>query len=159
MQLRVRSCAIFLRRSFAPCEWFDAHSHRPGPVLPGFIIAATLDTQSAIFQQRHATAVDAEVSRVKPRIIVALGASALRAVAGLTNSIESARQLQLPHVSGAQIVCTYHPSAILRAEAANAAQLREHLTGDLQRARELARAAGRSRHPREPAGDADNRRA
>jgi len=80
---------------------------------------------------------DAEVSQVKPRIIVALGASALRAVAGLTDSIESARQLQIPHASGAQIVCTYHPSAILRADPANADQLRIHLVDDLRRAREL----------------------
>ena len=81
---------------------------------------------------------DAEVSQVKPRIIVALGASALRALAGLTDSIESARHLQIPHASGAQIVCTYHPSAILRADPANAAQLRSHLVDDLRRARELA---------------------
>lgn len=81
---------------------------------------------------------DAEVSQVKPRIIVALGASALRAVAGMTDSIESARQLQIPHASGAQIVCTYHPSAILRADPANADRLRAHLIGDLRRARELA---------------------
>ncbi len=81
---------------------------------------------------------DAEISEVRPRIIVALGASALRAVAGVTQSIEAARELQIPHVSGAQIVCTYHPSAILRAEPANADQLRTHLIGDLRRARELA---------------------
>jgi uracil-DNA glycosylase len=81
---------------------------------------------------------NAEVEQVKPRIIVALGASALRAVAGLTDSIESARQLQIPHASGAQIVCTYHPSAILRADPANAGELRAHLVGDLRRARELA---------------------
>jgi DNA polymerase len=81
---------------------------------------------------------DAEVLQVKPRIIVALGASALRALAGLTDSIESARQLQIPHASGAQIVCTYHPSAILRADPANAEQLRSHLVDDLRRARELA---------------------
>jgi DNA polymerase len=80
---------------------------------------------------------EAEVSQVKPRIIVALGASALRAVAGLTDSIESVRQLQIPHASGAQIVCTYHPSAILRADPANANQLRAHLVDDLRRAREL----------------------
>ncbi|MET0535523.1 MAG: UdgX family uracil-DNA binding protein [Steroidobacter sp.] len=81
---------------------------------------------------------DAEVAQIKPRIIVALGASALRAVAGLTDSIESARTLQIPHASGAQIVCTYHPAAILRADPANADVLRQHLVGDLQRARELA---------------------
>jgi DNA polymerase len=81
---------------------------------------------------------DTELSQVKPRIIVALGASALRAVAGLTDSIESARHLQIPHASGAQIVCTYHPSAILRADSANADRLRAHLVNDLRRARELA---------------------
>ena len=60
------------------------------------------------------------------------------ALAGLADSIESARQLQIPHASGAQIVCTYHPSAILRADPANAEQLRSHLVADLRRARELA---------------------
>lgn len=80
---------------------------------------------------------DAEISQVKPRIIVALGASALRAVAGLTDSIESARQLRLPHASGAQVICTYHPSAVLRADPASAARLRQHLIADLRRAREL----------------------
>jgi uracil-DNA glycosylase family protein len=81
---------------------------------------------------------DAEVEQIKPRIIVALGASALRAVAGLTDSIESARELRIPHASGAQVVCTYHPAAILRAEPAEADVLRQHLVGDLRRARELA---------------------
>jgi DNA polymerase len=81
---------------------------------------------------------NAEVERIKPRVIVALGASALRAVTGLTDSIESARELRIPHASGAQIVCTYHPAAILRAEPAEAGVLRKHLVGDLRRARELA---------------------
>jgi DNA polymerase len=80
----------------------------------------------------------AEVANVKPRIIVALGASALRAVASMTKSIELARQQLIAHPSGAQIVCTYHPSAILRADPAAADQLREHLVADLQRARKLA---------------------
>jgi len=80
----------------------------------------------------------AELSQVKPRIIVALGASALRALAGMTDSIESARRLQIPHASGARIVCTYHPSAILRADPAHADQLRALLIDDLRRARELA---------------------
>lgn len=81
---------------------------------------------------------DVEVEQIKPRIIVALGASALRAVAGLTGSIESARELRIPHASGAQIVCTYHPAAILRTEPAEAETLRQHLIGDLRRAKELA---------------------
>lgn len=81
---------------------------------------------------------DAEVSSVNPRIIVALGASALRAVADVTDSIETARQLRMQHASGAQIVCTYHPSAILRSDPPAADQLRDRLVNDLRRARELA---------------------
>jgi DNA polymerase len=81
---------------------------------------------------------EAEVEQLKPRIIVALGASALRAVTGLTDSIESVRKLQISHASGARIVCTYHPAAILRAAPTEAAELRQHLIGDLRRARELA---------------------
>lgn len=81
---------------------------------------------------------DAEVEQIKPRIIVALGASALRAVTGMTDSIESARELRIPHASGAQVVCTYHPAAILRAEPSEADVLRQYLVGDLKRARELA---------------------
>lgn len=81
---------------------------------------------------------DAEVVQIKPRIIVTLGASALRAVTGLTDSIESARQLQIAHATGAQVVCTYHPAAILRAEPTDADLLRQHLVNDLRHARELA---------------------
>jgi probable DNA metabolism protein len=104
---------------------------------------------------------DAEVSQVKPSIIVALGASALRAVAGLNDSIESARRLQLRHASGAQVVCTYHPSAILRADPASAARLRQRLADDLRRAKALADAGERPANlqtmltaARDPAPDA-----
>jgi probable DNA metabolism protein len=94
---------------------------------------------------------EAEVAQIKPRIIVALGASALRAITGVSDTVEIARRLQLDHPqfdhpklnhsSGAKVVCTYHPSAILRADAAKAEQLRAHLVSDLQRARELAACA------------------
>lgn len=58
--------------------------------------------------------------------------------AGATFEPLTADTLQIPHASGAQIVCTYHPAAILRADPANADILRQHLVGDLRRARELA---------------------
>lgn len=79
-----------------------------------------------------------EIASVQPRVIVALGATALRAVMGMTDSIEAARELALRHSSGAQVVCTYHPSAILRAEPEQAATLRERLIRDLRRAAQLA---------------------
>jgi DNA polymerase len=78
-----------------------------------------------------------EIASVQPRVIVALGATALRAVAGSDDSIEVARTLSLQHPRGATIVCTWHPSAILRADPDRAQALREMLVQDLRRAREL----------------------
>jgi DNA polymerase len=82
---------------------------------------------------------DREIASVRPRIIVALGATALRALTGRSDSIESARQQNLRHQHGASIVCTYHPSAILRADAGGADTLRMRLVEDLRRASELLR--------------------
>jgi DNA polymerase len=76
-----------------------------------------------------------EIASVQPRVIVALGATALRALTGLSDSIESARHQMIRHRSGARIVCTYHPSAILRAADGKGATLRHHLIADLERAR------------------------
>jgi len=67
-----------------------------------------------------------------------LGATALRAAAGSTDLVEAARNLVLHHPGGAQIVCTYHPSAILRAEPDRAQALREMLINDLRRAKTLS---------------------
>jgi DNA polymerase len=80
---------------------------------------------------------DQEIARVSPRVIVALGATALRALAGTAQSIESARRETFQHASGAQLLVTYHPSAILRAEGERAEQLRTALIEDLQRAQNL----------------------
>lgn len=75
-----------------------------------------------------------EIDSVRPRVIVALGASAMRALTGATASVESSRGAAIPHSSGAEIVCTYHPSAILRADPGEAARLRGSLIEDLRRA-------------------------
>jgi probable DNA metabolism protein len=80
-----------------------------------------------------------EITENEPRVTVALGATALRALTGKTLSIEAARRQSLVHASGAAIVATYHPSAILRAEGDRAADLRRMLIEDLQRAVELAK--------------------
>jgi uracil-DNA glycosylase len=78
-----------------------------------------------------------EIAAVQPRVIVALGATALRALTGRTEGIESARGDTRQHSGGARILCTYHPSAILRAEGARAATLKAHLIEDLRHAMAL----------------------
>jgi DNA polymerase len=79
-----------------------------------------------------------EISRVKPHLIVALGATALRALSGRTLSIDDARRQQLQHRSGVPVIATYHPSAILRAESEREAQLRAILIKDLKQAKSRA---------------------
>jgi uracil-DNA glycosylase len=76
----------------------------------------------------------AEISRIQPGTIVALGASALRALTGRTLSIDSTRRTSLMHPGGANLVATYHPSAILRAQGERAEFLRSALIEDLRRA-------------------------
>jgi uracil-DNA glycosylase len=81
---------------------------------------------------------DREIAAIGPRVIVALGATALRALHGSALSIVVARQRLLTHPRGAQIVATYHPSAILRAEGGRSEELRDALVLDLRRALKIA---------------------
>jgi uracil-DNA glycosylase len=74
-----------------------------------------------------------EILAVKPTILIALGATAARAVLHKTVSIESARRHALDHPSGARVFVTYHPSAVLRAGEFSA-RLRGWLLEDLKRA-------------------------
>jgi uracil-DNA glycosylase family 4 len=80
-----------------------------------------------------------EIEAVRPVVIVALGATALRALTGSALSIETARQQDLWHADGARILAAYHPSAILRAEGERAAQLRSYLKHDLRSAAQIAK--------------------
>jgi probable DNA metabolism protein len=57
---------------------------------------------------------DAEIGLVKPRVILALGASAARGILGRTVSVTSVRGTAQPLASGAQLVITTHPSYLLR---------------------------------------------
>lgn len=79
-----------------------------------------------------------EIDEVRPRVIVALGGTALRSLTGSAASIDSARRQELRHGAGALIIASYHPSAIVRAEGQRATELRTILVNDLRRARELA---------------------
>jgi DNA polymerase len=82
-----------------------------------------------------------EIGRVKPHVVVALGATALRALLGRTLTIDAARRQSLQHGSGVTVLASYHPSAILRAEGERELQLRSALIDDLKRARTSAAGA------------------
>jgi DNA polymerase len=57
---------------------------------------------------------EAEFEAVKPRVIVALGATAAVAVAGRKVAIQQERGRFQPHPSGAEFLVTVHPSFLLR---------------------------------------------
>jgi DNA polymerase len=78
-----------------------------------------------------------EISHVRPKVLVALGATALRALLGRTLTIDAARRQSLRHSSGVTVLASYHPSAILRAKGEQAVHLRTTLIEDLRRARAL----------------------
>ncbi len=75
-----------------------------------------------------------EIAEVAPRVIVALGGTAIRAVTGLQLTIDEARKMELRDASGARVVATYHPSAVLRSQDERRQAIEEALTGDLRRA-------------------------
>jgi DNA polymerase len=79
-----------------------------------------------------------ELTAVHPRVIVALGATALKALTRSSLSIEAARRQTPSLESGVPLVATYHPSAILRAEGARAQELKAFLVEDLRRAGKIA---------------------
>jgi len=70
----------------------------------------------------------AEIEAVRPRIVIALGATAARALGPLTGA-----------AGGPSVVRTIHPSAALRApDSASRARLRSRLSRDLRRAASAA---------------------
>ena len=85
---------------------------------------------------------DAEIAALRPRVIVALGATALRAILARRIAVGAARGRSLAHASGAHVVATWHPSAILRApDDEGRATLHADLIADLKRAWQLAQAS------------------
>jgi DNA polymerase len=56
----------------------------------------------------------AELAAVAPTVIVTLGATAARSVFGRAVVIRSVRGQPQPHESGARVVVSAHPSAVLR---------------------------------------------
>ncbi len=57
---------------------------------------------------------EAEIDQIKPKVILALGRSAGLALLGRTVQITKERGLAMPHSSGATVILSWHPAAILR---------------------------------------------
>jgi uracil-DNA glycosylase len=55
-----------------------------------------------------------EIAVIRPRAIVALGATAVRALLGARMTLTAAQASQLKHATGVPIIATFHPSALLR---------------------------------------------
>jgi DNA polymerase len=88
---------------------------------------------------------DAEIDAVRPDTIVCLGASAALAVLGRVARIEHERGRWIPHATGARVLVSYHPAAVLRApDQQRSRDLFEALRADLQLAADwtAARFAG-----------------
>ena len=82
---------------------------------------------------------DEEIEAIRPACIVALGATALLALSGKRIPVSTAREDELVHPTGAALIATYHPSALLRAiEPEQRDKLYRLLVSDLRRAREAA---------------------
>jgi uracil-DNA glycosylase len=82
-----------------------------------------------------------EIAAVEPRVIVAMGATAIRAVTGLSMTIEAARSAELCLPGGAKVIATYHPSAVLRAPDERRNELFRALVEDLSQTKPMARPA------------------
>ena len=74
-----------------------------------------------------------EIAALQPRVIILLGATAARSLLHRTASIDALRGRTLVHATGARVIATYHPSAVLRADA-GAQRLRAALVHDLKHA-------------------------
>ena len=83
---------------------------------------------------------EAELSRIRPRVVVCLGTPAARAVLGRPVTIAAHRGRVLSTVLVPVVFVTAHPSAILRApDSASRARGRAQLVADLKRAAARAR--------------------
>lgn len=74
---------------------------------------------------------EAERAIVKPRVVLALGASAARGMLGKTVSISRARGAAVPLEGGAELLVTAHPSYLLRLEGEARAEQQRLFAADL----------------------------
>jgi DNA polymerase len=80
---------------------------------------------------------DIEKRLVKPRVVVALGATAVRGVLGRADTIASLRSRLLPQEDGTSVVVTIHPSFLLRiTDPDDKARQYAHFVADLKIAKQ-----------------------
>jgi DNA polymerase len=82
---------------------------------------------------------DAELRAVRPKVVVAMGATAARALLGRPAKIEASRGqvMELAEPSPCPLLVTFHPSAVLRADE-RAAEVRRAIVDDLRAAADVA---------------------
>lgn len=82
---------------------------------------------------------EAELAEVEPRVVIALGRTALQSVLQRHLAIGDGRGMALALRDGTPVIATYHPSAVLRAvDPVRRRELEAILVADLKRARSLA---------------------
>lgn len=87
----------------------------------------------------------AELSHVRPQLIVCLGATAARAAIGKRHRLLEQRGQFFPHAMAGAVTATVHPSAILRAPDPEARRRDyEAFVADLRQVRERLNAAARA---------------
>lgn len=79
-----------------------------------------------------------ELDQVKPKVVVAMGATASYALTRAKTPIARLRGAPLEHPSGARLVVTYHPAAVLRADEDGGEAFYRALCVDLAQAARLA---------------------
>ncbi|WP_095589013.1 UdgX family uracil-DNA binding protein [Actibacterium ureilyticum] len=85
---------------------------------------------------------DLERDMIKPRVTVALGASAAYALTGNAAPLAPRRGGIEPARDGGPVVITWHPSYVLRLDDAAATTARTQMVADLRRAQAMLQAAG-----------------
>ena len=80
----------------------------------------------------------AELERIQPEIVVALGAMAAQAFLGPSFRVTRSRGEWLQRGAGVRVLATWHPSAVLRARDEDRSRLYSELVRDLHRVAEEA---------------------
>jgi uracil-DNA glycosylase len=83
-----------------------------------------------------------ELARLRPAVVVALGATALRALDTDAGPVGKSRGLTLKTDEGLPLVATWHPSALLRARDDSREKMHAELVEDLRRAAKIAGKSG-----------------
>jgi DNA polymerase len=126
--------ALFLTNAVKHFKWTPRGKRRIHKTPAQAEVAACIDW------------LEREIEIVKPTVILALGATALGALAGARTSLASVAGRTLRHASGATLLATWHPAAILRAASPEDQTMRADLVAQLAHAGRIASSAAAA-HP------------